>query len=136
MAGTFGDYLENKLLDLAFGAVAFTAPATVYAAAYTVAFNDAGTGGTEVSGNAYARVAVTNNLTNFPAASGGAKTNGTALIWPMATPAGWGTIVAVGFWDASSGGNFLGGDPAITPVAVALNSTFRVQAGALALSQT
>lgn len=105
MAGSFSDFLENELLDHVFGAAAYTAPATVYVALYTVAPTDAG-GGTEVTGGAYARVAVTNNATNFPAASGGAKSNGTVITFPTAT-ANWGTVVAFAILDAAAGGNFL-----------------------------
>lgn len=105
MAGSFSDYLENKVLDEVFGATAFAAPATVYVELYTAAPSDAG-GGTPVSGGSYARLAVTNNTTNFPNASGGSKTNGTAFTWGAAS-ANWGTIVAMGFFDASSAGNLL-----------------------------
>jgi len=105
MAGSKSDYLENELLDHVLGNSAYTAPATVYVALYTVAPSDAG-GGTEVTGGSYARVAVTNNATNWPAASGGAKSNGTAITFPTAT-ADWGTVVAMAILDAATAGNFL-----------------------------
>jgi hypothetical protein len=104
MAGK-SDYLENKVLDLLLGAVSYTVPTTVYIGLYTAAPTDAG-GGTEVSGGSYARVAVTNNTTNFPTATGGSKSNGTSITFPTAT-ADWGTVVAVGIFDASTGGNLL-----------------------------
>lgn len=105
MPGSKSDYLENKVLDHILGNTAYAAPATVYFALYTVAPSDSG-GGTEVSGGAYARVAVTNNATNFAAASGGLKRNSTVITWPTAT-ASWGTVVAVGVLDASAAGNLL-----------------------------
>lgn len=105
MAGSKSDYLENELLDHVLGNSAYSAPATIYVALYTVAPTDSG-GGTEVSGGAYAREAVTNNLTNWPAASGGTKQNGTAITYSQAT-ADWGTVVAFALFDASSGGNML-----------------------------
>lgn len=99
------NYLENALLDHMLGGPDYTRPATVYFALYTTGPTDAG-GGTEVSGGNYSRVAVTNNATNFPAASGGSKSNGTAIIFP--TPSGsWGTVTHWGVFDASSGGNLL-----------------------------
>lgn len=64
MAGSLSRYLKAALLEEAFGAAAFTAPATLYLALYTVAPTDNG-GGTEVTGGSYARKAVTNNTTNF-----------------------------------------------------------------------
>jgi len=105
MAGSKADFLEDELLDHVLGNAAYSAPATVYVAIYTVAPTDAG-GGTEVSGGSYARVAVTNNDTNWPAASSGAKANGTEFTFPTAT-ANWGTVVAFAILDAASGGNFL-----------------------------
>jgi hypothetical protein len=105
MAGSKSDYLENELLDHVLGNAAYSAPATVYVALFTSAPTDAG-GGTEVSGGSYARVAVTNNDTNWPAASGGAKSNGTEITFPDAT-ADWGTVVAFAIFDAASDGNML-----------------------------
>ena len=95
-----GDYLENKLLDEVLGGVDYTPAATVDVALYTTAPTDSG-GGTEVTGGSYARVAVTNNATNWPAASAGAKSNGIAI--QFATPtANWGTIVAFAIFEGST----------------------------------
>lgn len=99
-------YLDNILLDLPLGAQAFSAPATVYVALFVVLPIPAGTGGTEATGGSYARVAVTNNLTNWPAASGGTKSNGTLIQFPTAS-AGWGTITGFGIYDAPTSGNLL-----------------------------
>ena len=90
----------NEVLDALFGS---GSPATLYIALYTAMPNADGTGGTEVSGGSYARAAVTNNATNFPAASGGSKSNGTAINFATAS-AGWGNIVGAGILSGSSGG--------------------------------
>jgi hypothetical protein len=103
--GSKADYLENKLLDLVLGATAFAAPGTVYLALFTAMPSDSG-GGTEVSGGSYARVAITNNATNWPAAAGGSKSNGTDIVFPAAT-ADWGTLLGWGLFDAASAGNLL-----------------------------
>lgn len=105
MPGSKSDFLENELLDHVLGNAAYTAPATVYVALFTVTPSDSG-GGTEASGGSYARVPVTNNATNWPAASGGSKSNGTTITFPTAT-ANWGTVVAVGIFDASTSGNLM-----------------------------
>jgi len=105
MTGSKSDYLENELLDHVLGGADYGRPATVHVALYTVAPTDAG-GGTEVSGGAYARVPVTNNATNWPAASAGAKSNGTEITFPTAE-ADWGECVAFAILDAASNGNFL-----------------------------
>lgn len=106
MAGSFSDFLELELLDHVFSAAAYTPPATLYVALFTATPSDSG-GGTEVSGNGYARVAVTNNATNWPAASGGNKANGTAITFPQATPSGWGVVTQFGIFDASTAGNLI-----------------------------
>lgn len=106
---SFTNYLELKLLDLLFSDAAYTIPATLYVGLSTTAINNDGTGITEPSGNAYARVAVTNNATNWPAATGGnpaSKSNGTAVTFPTATGS-WGTVVAFFIADASTAGNVL-----------------------------
>ena len=105
MAGSKSDFLELELLDHVLGNAAYTAPATVYLALYTVAPTDAG-GGTEVTGGSYARKDVTNNVTNWPAAAAGAKSNGTEITFVTAT-ADWGTVVAFAIFDAITAGNML-----------------------------
>lgn len=114
MAGSKSNYLENKLLDAVLGGPAFSLPATVYVALSTSAYSDASTGSSmaEVSssGTGYARVAITNNATNWPAAANGVKQNGATITFPLAS-GNWGTVVAFYICDASSAGNVLyGGD--------------------------
>lgn len=103
------DYLENAILDHILGGGDYVRPATVYFALFTSDPGEAA-GGTEATGTDYARVAVTNNATNFPAASGGAKSNGTAITFPAAGAGGWSSGADMTHWvmfDASSGGNRL-----------------------------
>jgi len=96
------NFLELELLDHVFGGADWARPATVYIALYTTAPGDAG-GGVEVSGGSYARLAVTNNATNFPAAAGdGAKANGTVFTFAQAT-ADWGLVAAFAIFDAIAG---------------------------------
>jgi len=104
--GSFADYLENKVLDHVLGGPDYSRPATVYMGLSTSTITDAGGNITEPVGNNYSRVAITNNDTNFPAASGGAKSNGTAITFP--TPSGdWGTITDYFIADAATDGNIL-----------------------------
>lgn len=93
-------FLANELLDHVFGAAAYTAPANITTALYTAAPSDSG-GGTEATGGGYARVSKTNNATNFPAASGGSKSNGTDIDFGTFT-ADLGTITHVGLFDGST----------------------------------
>lgn len=96
----------KKLLDDLLGGVAHGAPASWRVVLFTVAPTNSG-GGTEASYTGYARVAVTRNQTNWPAASGGDPAtiaNGVAVTFP-GVGSGPQTIVAVGLMDAASGGN-------------------------------
>lgn len=98
--------LANAINDFYFGGAALTPPATFYVALFSVAPTVSG-GGTEFSGGGYARVAVTNNNTNFPASVSGSKGIGAAVTFPTLT-ADHPDAVAFGLFDAVSGGNFLG----------------------------
>lgn len=107
--GSFSNYLEDEVLDHILGGGDYARPATVYIGLWTAALDDASTGSTanEVSGVSYVRKSVTNNVTNWPAASGGAKANGTAITF--ATAGGdWGTVTYFAILDASTAGNILG----------------------------
>lgn len=133
MASGKSTYLDNALLNQVLGATAFAAPATVYVALFTVT-PGAGGGGTEVTGGGYARQAVTNNATNWPAAANGSKSNGTAITWPAATAA-WGTITGVAIFDAATLGNELyWGDLAATK-AIGSGDQFTLPAGSLTVSE-
>lgn len=100
-------YIHRELLDHLLGVGSFTPPSNIYAAAFTVAPNSQGSGGTEVSGNGYARV--NHNVYN-PAtdADPAVCTNDGEISFPQATGS-WGTIVHIGLYDAETGGNYLGG---------------------------
>lgn len=100
------DYFEEALLNHIFRNSTFTRPANIYVGLFTVAPTDAG-GGTEVSGGSYARQALaTGASSDWDAPSGGLTANTDQITFPAAT-ADWGTIVAVGLFDALSGGNLL-----------------------------
>ena len=125
MAG-FSDYLEDKVLEHVFGGNAYSAPSTLYVALYTVAPTDTG-GGTEVSGGAYVRKASTFNVsgTNPTTAS-----NTGAVEYPTAT-ANYGTVVAVGIFDALSSGNLLAYANLTTSKVVSTGDVFRFNTGDL-----
>lgn len=110
------DYLENKLIDQIFRGQAFTFPATIYVGLLTAAPSDTG-GGTEVSGGSYARVGVAASLANWAGTQGsgttvassgttGTTSNNSAITFAAPT-ANWGTVVAIGIYDAASAGNLL-----------------------------
>jgi len=112
--GSFGDFLENELLDHVFGAAAYAAPATLYMALSTADPLDDGSGLNEPVGGAYARASVTNDLTEWPAAAAGSKSNANQITFPTAT-ALWGTVTHFAIMDAASGGNMLAHGSLTTP---------------------
>jgi hypothetical protein len=193
---TLTDYMEGKLLDLVFGGVAYTPPATIYLAVhlatalaaapaagatsistndsipvgssltinfgqpnaetrtctavtgagpFTVSFtaalgqthligepvafdpSDTGVGLKEPVGGAYARLAITNNTTNFPAAAAGLKTLAVAQSFAAAT-ANWGWQTHLVAFDAATGGNALSVHVQATPQQINNGNTLTVPA--------
>ena len=89
--------LENLLLDEVLGGVNYAPAANVSVGLYTASPADAG-GGVEVTGGSYARVTLANNLTNWPGAASGSKSNGVPIAFPTAT-ADWGIVTSFGVFD-------------------------------------
>ena len=132
----FKDTIANRVLDLLLGSSHDTTamPATVYVALITTAPTNAnGASIVEVSGGSYARVAVTNNDTNWPAATGRAKSNGTTITFPTST-ASWGTVVGFALYDASTAGNFLSYGALSSSQAVGSGVTPQFAAAALSVT--
>lgn len=123
----FTDTAENKIIDWFFrgqaigitgaSAAAGTGPTSLYIGLLTANPTDS-TAGTEVTGNAYARVTVASSLANWAGTQAAASTtastgntgttsNNNVITFPTPTPAGWGTVTAVGIYDAASGGTLL-----------------------------
>lgn len=101
--------------------------ASRYVSAHT---GDPGTtGANEVpSSNGYARVA---GGTFAPSGANPTVTDNDAVIeFPLATGS-WGTVTHFGLWDASSGGNFIGGDALTASKAIAADDVLRFLAGEL-----
>ena len=139
MAGSKSDYLEKKILDYLLGNVTDFRSTTVYIALSTAAYSDAAAGSsmTEVSGGSYARVAVTNDATNWPAATGtspATKASGAAFTFPSAT-ASWGTIQSFYIVDASSAGNVLYGGDLTASKTIGSGDTATFASGAITITE-
>lgn len=102
------DFLEDQLTGWFRGTTFPAATGSVYLALYTAAPSDSG-GGTEVSGNAYARQALSKAVGTWTlgGAGSGNITNTAAITFPAATPATWGTVTHFGIFDAITVGNLL-----------------------------
>jgi hypothetical protein len=122
----FSDFAENKLIDWFFRGQALdivggtagagTGPANLYVALLTAAPSEAG-GGTEVTGGAYARVAVVSSLANWAGTQAAASTiasdgtsgttsNNAAITFPAPT-ANWGVVGHAAIYDSLTAGNML-----------------------------
>ena len=110
----FTNYLDQRITQLLFSNTAYTIPGTWYVAlSTTTPAQGAAPNFTEPSGSGYARVAVTNNATNWtaiasPPATGYTVQNNQPVPIPTATGSGWGTITYFGIYDAASAGNLVG----------------------------
>lgn len=105
---------------------------TPYVGLYTSAPTDAG-GGTEVTGGSYARVDTSSSIWGTPAS--GSVTNSAGAITFTTATASWGTVVAVGLFDASSGGNLLAWDT-ISSKAIDNGDTAEIASSAFTITLT
>jgi hypothetical protein len=128
MAG-FTNYTEDLVLDWLLTAGSATRPTSWYAGLYTVAPTDTG-GGTQVSGGSYARTAGTFTISGT---SPSTAANSAAIEFPEAT-ASWGTVVAVGIFDASTAGNLLAYANLGTSASITTGDVLRFNAGALTVT--
>jgi hypothetical protein len=95
MASFLSDDALAVVLDALWGS---GTPATWYIALFTVAPGTDGSGGTEAAYTAYARAAVTNDATEWPAAAARLKSNANSIPFGVAG-SGPTTIVGFGFYD-------------------------------------
>ncbi|MFD2116334.1 hypothetical protein ACFSTH_08385 [Paenibacillus yanchengensis] len=128
--GAMSNYLEVALLNAVFRNTPFTSPTTVYLALYTSDPTEADTG-TEVSGGAYARQAVTFSA---PTQVGSKATisNSADASFAVATAA-WGTVTHVGLRTAATGGNLLYYGPVNNARSILVNDQLKFLAGELIL---
>ncbi|WP_374576115.1 hypothetical protein [Phenylobacterium sp.] len=94
------NYAETAVVDWLLGGATPTRPSARYLALHTADPTDAGATG-ELSGNGYARQAIT-----FGAASSGSASN-TSTHTFTASGGDWGTVSHFSIWDASTSGNCL-----------------------------
>lgn len=124
-------FVEVATLGLWLGATSVTPPVTVYVGLLDIT-------NTELTGSAYARVAVTNNTTNWPTPTGSAPasvSNGTAVAFPQAT-SNWNTATWFAIYDASTSGHLLFQGQLLTPTAILAGNTCNFPIGALVVQAT
>lgn len=126
----FTDYLENALLDHAFGEGVrdYTSPTNLYVALTTSTISDDGTGITEPATGGYTRQPVT-----FGAAASG-TTSSSLQVDFTASGAGFGLITGMAIYDASTSGNMLCYDMDMTDTTINDGDTLRFAVGDIDIS--
>lgn len=114
---------ETTTLQWLFTTDSVTRPTSWHLALYTVAPGEGG-GGTECSGTAYARQSFTMTV------SGDTATNAANIEYAVAGSS-WGTLVAVGVFDAATSGNLIAYGNLTAAKTIDTGDVFRVPAGDL-----
>ena len=129
---SFTDYTENLVLNWLLTTNSATRPTAWYVGLFTAAPSDTG-GGTEVSGNGYARVA-----TGTISVSGTATTatNSAAIEFSAANGGNWGTITHAAIFDASTGGNMIAWAALTTSRTINDGDVFRIPSSSLTVTLT
>jgi hypothetical protein len=129
---SFTDYTENLVLTFLFTDGTATRPTAWYVGLFTAAPGETG-GGTEVTGNAYARKA-TGTITVSGTAT--TATNSAAIEFAPASGGDWGTITHAAVFDAETGGNMLAYAELTTARTINDGDVFRVPASSLTITLT
>ena len=129
---SFTDHTESLVLNWLFTTNTATRPTAWYVGLFTAAPGETG-GGTEVSGNAYARKA-TGTITVSGTAT--TATNSAAIEFDPASGGNWGTITHAAIFDASTGGNMLAYAELTTARTINDGDVFRVPASSLTITLT
>ena len=125
------DYVENQLLDCYLNQGDITAPTAIYLGLHSADPTD--DDGGEISGNGYARVAIT---TKFDAAAGtgGSLSSNADITGFTASGGAWATVTHIGIHDASTAGNLLFHTPLASSVTVADGDSFQISSGNLTVT--
>jgi len=132
MMSSFTDHTESLVLNWLFTTNTATRPTAWYVGLFTAAPGETG-GGTEVSGNAYARKA-TGTITVSGTAT--TATNSAAIEFDPASGGNWGTITHAAIFDAETGGNMLAYAELTTARTINDGDVFRVPASSLTITLT
>jgi len=130
---SFSDYTENLVLKWLLTTNSATRPTAWYVGLFTAAPSDTG-GGTEVTGNAYARVAT--GTISVSGTSPTTATNSAAIEFAAASGGNWGTVTHAAIFDASTSGNMLAWAALTTSRTINNGDVFRIPASSLTVTLT
>ena len=125
---SFSTAMQDAILNHVYRNIALASPATVYAALFTTAPTDAG-GGTEVTGDGYARQAMAFNAPiPDPSDTTRSLVANTAAITFATTHDPNVNVVAMGIYTAATGGTLIDWSP-ITSAPLGTGAEIRIPAG-------
>jgi len=130
---SFTDYTENLVLTWLLTTSSATRPTAWYVGLFTAAPSDTG-GGTEVSGNGYARK--TTGTISVSGTSPTTATNDAAIEFAAASGGNWGTITHAGIFDSLTSGNLLAWAALTTSRTINDGDVLRIPAGDLDVTLT
>lgn len=133
------DYLSDGVLNAILRNTSLALYSPIYVGLFTAAPNDAYTAaapnGAEVSGNGYARTAITFG-TPVALSGGGRKSSNSAIVtFPVAGPGNWETITYFGIFEQVSGGEMLYWGTLTTPVTISSGDTASFAVGSIVVSE-
>jgi hypothetical protein len=130
--GQFGKFVEDAVINWMRGATFPAPPGGLWLSLWTTLPAKDGTGGVEVTGSGYARLAI---ALPSPTTVDGAEQTSNAGAWNFPTAGGsWGSIVGVAIHDASGGGNLLmRGLLTVGPIVVSTGTVAHINAGNLTI---
>jgi hypothetical protein len=128
------DYLEQAILNHLRGTAFPAVPTNFFVGLYSTATDDAG-GGTELTGNGYARVQVSPATGSWSAPGvGGNVTNAVEIAFPAATGSPWSTATHFAIHDLSTGGNRYYHGALTASKTAAVGDVIRFAIGALSIT--
>ena len=126
------DYVENQILNCYLNQTNITAPTAIYVGLHTADPTDAGSGA-EVSGNGYARVAITDKF-GTASGTGGSVSSNADITGFTASGGNWGSVTHIGIYDASTSGNLLFHTALDSSAAVNDGDSFQISSGNLTVT--
>jgi hypothetical protein len=130
---SFTDHTESLVLTWLLTNSTATRPTAWFVGLFTAAPSDTG-GGTEVTGNAYARVAT--GTMSISGTSPTTATNAAAIEFAAASGGNWGSIGWAAIFDASTGGNMIAWAALSTARTINDGDVLRIPAGDLDVTLT
>jgi hypothetical protein len=135
MAGLIDSFYDTLLDEYWGNQSPDTPPATWYIGLFTTNPADDGTGGVEATFTGYTRQAVTNNLTEWPSAVAGIKSNANAVDFGVAG-SGPTLVTGIGMWDDPTAGNLWYWNPLTgEPVTIANGGDASFDAGSIVIER-